>query len=135
MIVLDASATLSWLMNETDDTGWVEIEMAKDETFVPSLWRLEVAHVLLKKERQKLLSLDQRIAYARSLDELDIEIIEPDPDTTIEAITQFARPHQLSAYDAAYLQLAVDLNASFLTFDNNLKAAANRIGVEIVEAL
>lgn len=38
-----------------------------------------------------------------------------------------ARRERLTAYDAAYLQLAIELNASLVTYDRTLSAAAERV--------
>jgi predicted nucleic acid-binding protein len=40
-----------------------------------------------------------------------------------------ARTHNLSAYDAAYLELAVRRGLPLATLDDKLKTAATRIGV------
>lgn len=40
--------------------------------------------------------------------------------------------HQLSSYDAAYLDLALAENLPRATLDNNLRAAAKRAGVELL---
>ncbi len=43
-----------------------------------------------------------------------------------------ARPHQLTSYDAVDLELAMSLKLPLFTRDNNLIAAARRVGVELV---
>ena len=47
--------------------------------------------------------------------------------TNGKAQWQLARQENLSAYDAAYLQLAVELNAPLATYDQALGAAAERV--------
>jgi predicted nucleic acid-binding protein len=42
---------------------------------------------------------------------------------------QLARTHQLTVYDAVYLELAVRRQLPLLTFDGQLAAAAKRLGV------
>jgi predicted nucleic acid-binding protein len=43
-----------------------------------------------------------------------------------------ARRHNLSAYDAAYLELAIRRNLSLATLDEQLKVAANVTGVKLL---
>jgi len=131
-IVVDASATLAWLFSEEDPTNWLENHLQSSSLMVPSLWQLEVVHVLLKKERQRHLSSEQVNAFLDVLDSVSIQVVPPS-QRTLQEIASLARPHQLSAYDAAYLALAIHLNASLLTLDQNLKDAANRLSVELVK--
>jgi predicted nucleic acid-binding protein len=42
-----------------------------------------------------------------------------------------ARAHTLSAYDAAYLELAIRLGLPLATLDDRLKAAATAVGVTL----
>lgn len=55
----------------------------------------------------------------RLLDRLAIEYVKPD----LPALPSLARRWALSAYDAAYLQLALARNAALVTLDARLAAA------------
>ena len=45
-----------------------------------------------------------------------------------------ARQHGLTAYDAAYLELAVRAGARLASLDNSLRRAAESMGVELLPA-
>ena len=49
----------------------------------------------------------------------------------LDAVTEIARPHQLSVYDASYVELARRLALPLATLDQRLGAAATRIGVAL----
>jgi len=49
----------------------------------------------------------------------------------MSAALALAREHGLSAYDAAYLELAIRAGAPVATLDNVLRAAARKAGVEV----
>jgi predicted nucleic acid-binding protein len=134
MIVVDASAALAWLFDENDPTDWLEDHLTKDHLIVPALWRLEVVNVILKKERRKLITEDQGTGFVQALDGLAVEAVEPPTARTLEQLLLFARPYQLTSYDAIYLELALDRKAPLMTLDNNLRDAAKRVGVEIITA-
>lgn len=53
-VVLDANAAVGWVLNEDPKASDI-INRATPETqfVVPPIWYLEVANVLLKRERQK----------------------------------------------------------------------------------
>ena len=48
-----------------------------------------------------------------------------------ETVLQLAREHQLSAYDATYLELTLRLKATLATFDRKLALATNQAGSSI----
>ncbi len=105
--------------------------ISQQALFVPWLWRCEIANALLVRERRRLIDADATVKLVRLVDELGVRIIgEPDHRSLISLIT-LARPHQLTAYDAIYLDTAVRLNLSLLTLDKNLIAAANRLQVPL----
>ena len=59
-----------------------------------------------------------------------------DPLTEIQAWTEtinIARQHRLSAYDAAYLEIALRSGLPIATLDAPLKAAASVAGVSIYQ--
>lgn len=131
MIVIDASVTLAWLFDETASPDPLNVLLSNEQLIVPTLWRLEVVNAVLKKERQKIITATQANDYVQTLDSLAIEAIDSPASRTLEALLQFARPHQLSSYDAVYLELALDRSARILSLDNNINDAARRLGVQL----
>src|SRR5262249_41428329 len=62
--------------------------------------------------------------------------IHVEPFTTQQAVRdvkQLAQTHQLTAYDAAYLELALRYNLPLATLDIELKQAACAVGVRLIE--
>ncbi|MCA8953155.1 MAG: type II toxin-antitoxin system VapC family toxin [Planctomycetes bacterium] len=47
-------------------------------------------------------------------------------------MANFARPHQLTSYDALYLELAIGVGKPLCTLDHGMQDAARRLGVELV---
>ena len=133
--VLDASVTLAWCF---DDTVSPVAEHALDlleagaEAVVPALWRLELANVLVMAEKRKRLTQAETIRFLSLLGEFPIRVAS-DP-SGIEAIVALARTHGLTAYDAAYLDLAQRTGLPLATLDEALAAAAARAGVATLSA-
>lgn len=67
--------------------------------------------------------------YLQILDNFQIDLIPSTPSAA--ALATLARRHQLSAYDAAYLDLALTQRLPLLKLDRNLIAAANLIGLQL----
>ncbi len=135
VFVLDCSITLAWFFEDEAD-GYaeaVEDSLASASAVVPSLWSLEVANGLLVGERRRRTTeakVTQFLALLRSLP------ITADDETAARAWSEtlpLARAHHLSAYDAAYLELAVRRGLPLAALDEKLAAAAEAVGVDKYE--
>lgn len=132
-VVLDASAALELVFNEIVP-GLFSSERMKDVSFVaPWIWRLEVVNAVLVKMRRKLLSEAQAIGALQFLDGLKIAFATEPTSRSLERFAAFARPLQLTAYDAAYVELALSRGLPILTMDRNVRDAAKRLRIEVIE--
>jgi predicted nucleic acid-binding protein len=130
-IVVDASAVLSWCF---EDEGGAEADalidkVAAEGAVVPSLWALEIANALVTGERRGRIKPAESVAFIAMIGDLPIVT---DPTTGARALHEsiaLAREHGLTAYDAAYLELAMRLGLPLATGDRSLQAAARRAGV------
>src|ERR1700683_854311 len=125
-IVIDASAVLGWLFDEDRAATKVKAVMDRSQLVAPWLWRLEVANAVLIRTRRKILAEAQGGRCLRLLDELPVDFVAEPAGRTASALALFARPYQLSAYDAVYLDLADRMGLPLLTRDVNLRSAAQR---------
>ena len=133
-IVLDCSIAVSWCFEDEarPETDAI-LDVVKDQgAIVPGLWHLEVANVFLqarKKGRMKATDIQPRLEL---LAKLPIKI---DNETYLRAfgdIVQIADKESLTAYDAAYLELAIRTKLPLATKDKELASAANRAGVKVL---
>ncbi len=131
-VIIDASATLSWLFGEGVPDDWLATNLTSATLRAPSLWRLEVVNAIVVKERRGQISQAQGDRFLQLLDSLPVEIVSSFENQPLEAIAKLAREHQLTSYDAVYLETARTSPASLCTLDNNLRTAALRSGVELV---
>ena len=93
-------------------------------------WRY--VNAVLKRQRARLNSPAQLRDYLRSLDAFASEVIPDTGGRAVEDLFDVAKPHQLSSYDAVYLDAALRFRLPLLTHDRNLKLAAEREGVELL---
>jgi predicted nucleic acid-binding protein len=131
-IVIDASATLGWLFDEDRAAARLKPVLDASELVAPWLWRLEVVNAILVRQRRKVLTEAQSSRLLQLIDELTIDFIGEPATRSAASLAQAARPHQLTAYDAVYLDLAIRLGLPLLTRDNNLRKACERVGVKLV---
>ena len=129
--VLDASVTASWCFDDEAAQGAdaAMVRLPSDHAVVPALWWFEIRNILVVNERRGRIQSADADMFLNDLARLPIRI-ERDPSERL--VVALARKHQLSAYDAAYLDLAVRLTAPIATLDRALADAARAEGLEIV---
>lgn len=132
-LVIDASVALAWIF-EREKASEAEcadavLEMAAEaDATVPWLWSTEIANALLVGERRKVIAEAQVFDYLRRLDQLPIIVDAGQPNARRDQVMALAREHQLTAYDATYLELALREGATLATFDGKLASAMQRAG-------
>jgi predicted nucleic acid-binding protein len=129
--VLDASATLAWCF---EDEGTVlaasVLERLRDQdAVVPPLWLLELANGLVVAERRGRITRADSTRFLGLVGELPIRIDQTSTLDLASSVMELARQYDLSAYDAAYLELALRLGQPLATLDERLRSAADRAGV------
>ena len=96
-----------------------------------TLWWYEIANALISAQRRKRLSEGDRNRLTQLFRMLPIEA-DSSPDA--EAMYRFqsiALEHRLSAYDAAYLELAQRRGIGLATLDHHLRTACVNAGVKL----
>jgi predicted nucleic acid-binding protein len=131
--VLDGSVAMAWCFHDEKDPYADAIAglFPGIQAFVPSLWPLEVANALLMGERRKRSTQADTVNWLAFLNSLPITV---DDETTARAwgdTLGLARSQNLSAYDAAYLELALRRGLPLATLDEKLKDAAKAVGVPL----
>ncbi|NJM77815.1 MAG: type II toxin-antitoxin system VapC family toxin [Acaryochloridaceae cyanobacterium RU_4_10] len=131
--VLDCSVTMGWVLEDekTDYTEAVLDSLTENRAIVPSLWELEVSNVLIIAERRGRIAQAQTTYALSLLSSLPILVDPLVPKRILATIPTLAREHQLSAYDAAYLELALREGVAIATLDRKLEQIAMKCGVEI----
>ena len=129
--VLDCSVAMAWVFPDeaTESTGRLRDSLIDGRAFVPSLWPVEVASVLLAATRRGRLGAEEWPRVCASLEALPIEIDQVSMSRTWGAVLDLAVEHRLSAYDAMYLELALRMRLPLATLDRALAAAVRAAGV------
>jgi predicted nucleic acid-binding protein len=123
--------TVAWFFEDEVDAYAESVEdaMQSASAEVPGLWPLEVANALLVGERKKRATEANVGQFLELLKSLPIVLDGQTAARAWQESLQLARRHDLSVYDAAYLELALRRGLPLATLDLNLKAAAAAIGV------
>ncbi len=133
--VIDCSLALAWVL--PDETSPRADRLRRrlsrgSRLWVPALWWYELSNVLVTAQRRKRLTeADARLAiehYRR----LPIETeFERDTESLWRACLMAVR-YGLSAYDAAYLEIAHRKGLRLATLDRALISAAHKAGVSVI---
>ena len=134
--VLDASTVLTWCFPDEEAQKAEEISerIAAGETvIVPAFWRHEVLNALLVGERRKRLTSELIGMFIVDLRRLPVNVDnEATREIVFDTTLRLCRKHGLTAYDAAYLEIAIRGGFPLATADQELKRAA---GAEAVQVL
>src|SRR3954470_24440267 len=108
-IVIDASVALAWCFPEeaTEATAELQVRLETASAVVPSLWMLEVANALAIAERRSRISAIESDRFLARLQSIGVIVDEDVDGRVFSSILPLARSHRLTAYDAAYLELAI----------------------------
>lgn len=131
--VLDGSITMVWGFDDEADAYAEAIldHMPDLQAHVPSLWPLEVANALLVGERRNRIKPADTARFLAILEAFPIAVDDQTVAHAWSDTMHLARAHNLSAYDASYLELAVRLGLPLAAQDGKLKAAAQAMGVPL----
>jgi len=133
--VLDCSLALAWaLPDETSTRADRFLARVSRESvlWVPALWWYEIANALTTAQRRQRLAGADTLRLVELYGMLPIETdghLNPD---TVRRFHTLAQEYTVSAYDAAYLELAQRRRLGLATLDRRLITAARRAGVEVI---
>ncbi|MGB8969055.1 MAG: type II toxin-antitoxin system VapC family toxin [Candidatus Sulfotelmatobacter sp.] len=133
--VVDASVVLTWCFPDENSALAERVaQMFKegDSAIAPSFWPHELLNALLVGEKRKRISGDLIRDFLTDLATLPIVLQESQADAVFDGIQSLSREHGLTAYDAAYLDLAQTNGLPVATLDEDLMRACARTGVELI---
>lgn len=132
--VADASIAVGWVhpVQASARTDAALAALAEGSTLeVPALWPLEVANALTVLTRRRRITADDREAALGWLRGLPIKLDHDAGALAFSGIAALAVEHQLSVYDAVYLELARRRQLPLACDDGPLRKAAARAGVSL----
>ena len=134
MLVVDASATVAMLLEETEQVvnqDSFDI-LTEKELIVPSHWPAEVGNALLVNVRRGRLSPDRLSAIVERLNIFRFQVQQPpQPDEIVDRL-KGALTNGLTYYDALYVQLAVEQRATLFSLDRQMRRVAKGIGINVL---
>ena len=132
--IADASVAVGWVhpAQATRQTAAMLDAIADGATLeVPALWPLEVANALIVLVRRRKLTEGERQAGLGWLRGLRLRMDQDMASLAFSRLSELAAVHQLSIYEAAYLELALRRALPLGCKDGPLRTAAKRAGITL----
>jgi predicted nucleic acid-binding protein len=131
LFVLDNSVSMRWLFKDGTEADLLYAEqvleaLKEGSAVVPGVWWLEVSNVIVRAEAQQLLPETQSQKFLDTLRKIPITVDSSPVEQLWEQTLHLARKFHVSAYDAAYLELAIRQNIVLATLDADLARAARQ---------
>jgi len=99
----------------------------------PSFWPHEVLNALLVGEKRKRISKELVRSFLDDLAKLPIVLEQFPAGVVFGRLQRLSREHGLTAYDAAYLDLALDSGLPLATLDEDLARACKKARVRLLQ--
>ena len=132
--IADASVAVGWVhpAQATTQTAAMLEAIADGATLeVPALWPLEVANALLVLVRRRKLTEGDRQVALGWFRGLRVRLDHDAASLAFSRVSELAVTHELSVYDAAYLELAQRRSLALGCKDGPLRTAATGAGVNL----
>lgn len=132
--VVDNSVVMAWCFEDESSNYADQVleRLALSQGFVPAIWPLEVCNVLLVAEKKNRIGEADSIRFMELLNQLPIIVEQESPERMTREIFALARTHNVSSYDASYLDLAMRKGLPIATLDKSLSDAARRSNVPLL---
>ena len=134
-MVVDNSVMMRWLFQDGSDTDQdyargVLKAVGKNELqiIVPYIWVYESAFVVDYYSRSESKSYDECMEYLSWLFDVSTVIRG---EVTPASLYEFSQTHSLSAYDAAYVMLALDQSCPIATLDKSIIKISKKVKSKI----
>jgi predicted nucleic acid-binding protein len=134
--VLDTSVALTWVFKDeaAPETDVLEIEAKNHGAIIPWLWYFELGNALLVAEKRNRIKKEGVKLHLEIIGMLSLTTESEMSIRSLEKIMSLARDHQLTVYDAAYLELALRHGIPLATKDKDLRAAARELKIPVLPA-
>ena len=128
--VVDCSYFLSFIMPDEKNS---EIDLASYSVYVPSIFFLECINVLkttLKKQRITHVQYEKCMWAFKDLP-FNVDHFSSTQES-LQTISRLSLEHNITSYDASYVELALRLNASLGTHDKKISEVCSHQKIQLL---
>jgi predicted nucleic acid-binding protein len=132
-LVIDSSLAAAWCFPDERDeyaNATLRLISSQVEAVAPRLWAYELRNCVLMGMRRKRITQAHALEFLVSITQLPIRLTDPG---SYDELFDLAERHNLTVYDAAYLDLALREDRPLASLDNALCKAAVNSGVNLFQ--
>jgi predicted nucleic acid-binding protein len=133
--VVDVSACMPWCCEDEATAASEDLlqrASRREALHVPSLWPWEMMNAVAVSVRRQRITPERARQFFEQLAAFDFHIAPAPPLSAFAELSLLAARHQLTAYDAAYLDMARQLALPLATLDGDLRKAALAEGLTVL---
>lgn len=130
-LVIDNSVFMSWAFTDEKNKKSRDLlkRVEKITVYVPSLWVYELTNVLFVAEKKGRIKKVDTISFLNFIKFLPINIENSSYDIVTKDALAISREHNITIYDASYIELAIRKNLPIASFDKELVNISKKIGI------
>ncbi len=130
-LVVDASAAVAWFLPDEFDKEAAALldSVVTHGALVPALWIVEMQNALRNAHRRGRVNADGAQDILAQLVRLPLRVVDAGERPTFYGAFALAVEHDLSVYDAVYLDVALRYRARLASRDERILAVAKSIGI------
>ncbi len=127
-IIADTNAFIAAALNEPEKDMIISRTEGHD-LVAPEVLPFEIGNALTAMMRRNVLEVDEVILAWDMIQQIPVDLRRIEIRAALDIATQY----NIYAYDAYFLQCALNLRSPLLTLDRQMKGIAQKIGIQIME--
>jgi predicted nucleic acid-binding protein len=127
-IIADTNAFIAVALNEPEKDMIISLTEGHD-LVAPEVLPFEIGNALTAMMRRNVLEVDEVILAWDMIQQIPVDLRRIEVRAALDIATQY----NIYAYDAYFLQCALNLRSPLLTLDRQMKGIAQKIGIQIME--
>jgi len=127
-IVSDTNIFLAVALNEPEKGHIIQLTQGYD-VIAPEILPYEIGNALSAMHKRKQITNKEAQSVLQASNSIPVRLVAPD---ILEAL-KMAIKFNIYAYDAYFLQCAIQLSSPLITLDGRMKQVANDLNIEILE--
>ena len=127
-IISDTNIFLAVALDEPDKERIIEITSDVD-VIAPEILPYEVGNALIAMVKRKQLTPNEAMSALKTVNSISVRLISID----ISEALKISIKYNIYAYDAYFLQCALDLSCPLITLDKRMKQVAHDLKIKVLE--
>lgn len=127
-IVSDTNIFLAVIFNEPEKDNIIQLTAGND-AIAPEILPYEIGNALSAMIKRKQITPEEALQAQESVNTIPVRLMSIDITQSLQLAIDF----NIYAYDAYFLQCAINHSCSLLTLDNGLKKVAKQLNITILE--